>query len=199
MNVSKELKRDTEVALTQNSTSNAGSTTVARQTRGLEGWIQTNVDAHTGYTAGAYLTDPGTASTDGTQRAFTETLLKTALQSAYTSGGSPELIMVPPAAKQTFSTFTGNSTRFKDADATLNAAISIYVSDFGTLQAVPNRFMATRDVFVLQSDKLAIAYLRPFMTKEIAATGDAEKRELIVEYCLECRAPKAHGAIYDVQ
>ena len=108
--------------------------------------------------------------------------------------------MLPPALKQTFSGFTGNATRFdKSEDAKLYASVDYYVSDFGTLQAVPNRFQATRDVFILQSDKLAIAYLRPFMTKEIASTGDAEKRELIVEYCLECRAPKAHGVVYDVQ
>ena len=59
--------------------------------------------------------------------------------------------------------------------------------------------MAVRDVFLLQSDKLAVAYLRPFSTKELGVTGDNEKRELIVEYTLECRAPKAHGVIYDVQ
>jgi len=75
----------------------------------------------------------------------------------------------------------------------------VYVSDFGELSAVPNRFMATRDVFVLQSDKLAIAYLRPFSPVELAKTGDADKRQLIAELTLECRAPKAHGAVYDVQ
>jgi hypothetical protein len=59
--------------------------------------------------------------------------------------------------------------------------------------------MRTRDVFILQSDKLAVAYLRPFFAKDLAPTGDAEKKELIVEYTLECRAPKAHGAVLDVQ
>ena len=197
-NVSKELKRDTEVALTQNSTSNAGSTTVARQTRGLEGWIQTNVDAHTGYTAGAYLTDPGTASTDGTQRAFTETLLKTALQSAYTSGGSPELIMVPPAAKQTFSTFTGNSTRFKDADATLNAAISIYVSDFGTLKIVPNRFQRARTVFILDMDYWALAELTAPSMQDLPNTFDGVGKVLVTEYTLEAKQEKASAAVRDI-
>jgi hypothetical protein len=43
-----------------------------------------------------------------------------------------------------------------------------------------------------------VAYLRPFQTFELAKTGDAEQRELVVEYTLECRAPKAHGAVYDV-
>jgi hypothetical protein len=63
---------------------------------------------------------------------------------------------------------------------------------------VPNRFQRTRDVFILQSDKLAVAYLRPFASIDLAKTGDADQKELLVEYCLECRAPKAHGAVYDI-
>jgi hypothetical protein len=38
------------------------------------------------------------------------------------------------ANKQTISTFTGNATRYKEAeDSKLNAAIDVYVSDFGEL------------------------------------------------------------------
>ena len=59
-------------------------------------------------------------------------------------------------------------------------------------------FQLSRDAFILQSDKISINYLRPFMTKDLAATGDAEKKEIIVEYTLEMRAPKAHGAVYDL-
>ena len=197
-NVSKELKRDTEVALTQNSTSNAGSTTVARQTRGLEGWVLTNVDAHTGYTTGSYLTDPGTAPTDGTQRAFTETLLKTALQAAYTSGGTPELIMVSPSAKQTFSTFGGNATRFKEADQTLSASISIYVSDFGTLKVVPNRFIRPRTAFVLDMDYWALAELTAPSMQDLPNTFDGVGKVLVTEYTLEAKQEKASAAIRDI-
>lgn len=197
-NVSKELKRDMETALTQNSTSNAGSTTVARQTRGLEGWILTNVDAHTGYTTGSYTTDPGTAPTDGTQRAFTEALLKTALQSAYTQGGTPEMIMVSPAAKQTFSTFTGNSTRFKDADQTLNAAISVYVSDFGTLKVVPNRFQRARSVFILDMDYWALAELTAPTMQDLPNSYDGVGKALVTEYTLEARQEKASAMVRDI-
>lgn len=197
-NVSKELKRDTEVALTQNSTSNAGSTVVARQCRGLEGWVLTNVDAHTGYVTGNYLSDPGTAPTDGTQRAFTEALLKTALQAAYIAGGTPELIMVPPAAKQTFSTFTGNSTRFKDADQTLNAAISIYVSDFGTLKIVPNRFQRARTVFILDMDYWALAELTAPSMQDLPNTFDGVGKVLVTEYTLESKQEKASAAVKDI-
>lgn len=197
-NVSKELKRDMETSLTQNSTSNAGAAGTARQSRGLEGWVLTNVDAHTGYTTGAYLTDPGTAPTDGTPRGFTETLLKTALQSAYTQGGNPELIMCSPAAKQTFSTFTGNATRFKEADNTLNASISVYVSDFGTLKVVPNRFQRARTVFILDMDYWALAELTAPTMQDLPSTFDGVGKALVTEYTLESKQEKASAAVRDI-
>jgi len=189
---SAEIKRDMETDLTQLDV----SATSPRQSRGLRGWVVDNVNRNGG-TLASYTGNTG--YTAGTQRAFTEAQIKDVLQQCYTAGGEPDMIMLPPAAKQTFSSFSGNATRMdKSEDAKLYAAVDFYVSDFGTIEAVPNRFMATRDVFLLQSDKLAIAYLRPFFTKELAPTGDAEKREIIVEYTLECRAPKAHGAVYDI-
>lgn len=187
-----EIKRDMELGLTQNDV----LATSPRSSRGLRGWVVDNVNRNGG-TLASYTANTG--YTAGTQRAFTEAQVKDVLQQVFTAGGEPDAIMLPPAAKQTFSGFTGNATRFdKSEDAKLYSSVDFYVSDFGTLQCVPNRFQATRDVFVLTSDKLAVAYLRPFQTIELAKTGDAEQRELVVEYTLECRAPKAHGAIYDV-
>lgn len=190
---SAELKRDMEVGMTQN----AVSATAPRQSRGAVGWIVDNVDSGVGYVAANYVTN--TAQTDGTLRALTEAMLKNVLQKAFTAGGEPDVILLPPLAKQTFSSFSGNSTRFdKGEDAKLYAALDVYVSDFGEIKAIPSRFQRTRDVFVLQSDKWSLAYLRPFSTVELAKTGDAEKREIIVEYSVECRAPKANAAIYDI-
>ena len=188
-----ELKRDAETNLTQSDV----LATSPRSFRGLRGWVVDNVNRNGG-TLASYTGNTG--YTPGTLRSFTESQVKDVLQQVYTAGGEPDTIMLPPALKQTFSGFTGNATRMdKSEDKKLYASVDVYVSDFGELSAVPNRFMATRDVFVLQSDKLAIAYLRPFSTVELAKTGDADKRQLIAELTLECRAPKAHGAIYDVQ
>lgn len=186
---------DMEYGLTQNNV----LATSPRSTRGLVGWVVDNVDAATAgtaYVAANYVNN--TAQTDGTPIAFTEARVKNVLQKCFTAGGEPDVILLPPAAKQTFSTFTGNATRMdKSEDSKLYASIDVYVSDFGEIKAVPSRFQRTRDVFLLQSDKWAIAYLRPFTTVEIAKTGDAEQRQIIVEYALEARAPKANGAVYD--
>lgn len=191
--VSLELKRDIELGLTQNGV----LATSPRQSRGLPGWVVDNVDTGVGYVAASYTGN--TAQTDGAQMAFTEARMKNVLQKIYVAGGMPDTVMLPPAAKQTFSSFTGNATRLdKSEDAKLYASVDVYVSDFGELKAVPNRFQRTRDVFILQSDKWAVAYLRGFQTIELAKTGDADLREVLAEYTLEARAPKASGAVYDV-
>lgn len=189
-----EIKRDMESSATQLDV----TATAPRQVRGLLGWCYDNSSNGGGsYVAASYTGNTG--QTNGTTRAFTESQVKSVLQLIYTAGGEPDTIMMPPAMKQTFSTFTGNATRMdKSEDGKLYSSIEIYVSDFGEIKAVPNRFMRTRDVFVLQSDKWAISYLRPFTTIDLAKTGDAEQKQLVVEWTVEARAPKANGAIFDL-
>lgn len=194
----KALKRDQETALTQNTTAVAGSTGVARQTRGLEGWVGgTNAVLGTGGVAANGYTN--TAPTDGTQAAFTESMLKSAAQKAFTSGGMPGMLMVGPTQKQTVSTFTGNSTRMdKGEDQKLFAAISIYVSDFGEVKVVPNRFQRNRTAFLLQMDLFQVNALRSYQVIDLAKTGDADKRLLLVEYGLQSNEEAASSAIRDL-
>lgn len=189
-----ELRNDMEVALVQNGVAVTGA---ARQLRGLIGWFGDNVDAGAGYVAPNYRTN--VAQTDGTQAAFTEARLKNVLQKVYTAGGNPTVIMLPPLAKQTFSTFTGgNNRQDKSEDKKVTAAVDVYVSDFGELKAVPNRRMRARDVAILQPDMWAVDYLRPFFTKDLAATGDSTRKQIIVEYTLEAKNPAANGAVVDI-
>jgi hypothetical protein len=42
-----------------------------------------------------------------------------------------------------------------------------------------------------------VAYLRAFEPQEIGRVGDAITRDIISEYTLEMRAPKAHSLIAD--
>ena len=209
---SAELKRDMEAALISSangvagavsnattSATHAGSTSAARVLRGLEGWIATNVDLGATGVAPVYTMGSWAAPTDGTQRAFTEAQLKNVLQLIYAQGGEPDMIMVGAPQKQTFSTFTGGSTRFdKSEDKSITASVDVYISDFGTLQVVPNRFQRTRTAFVLETEKWALATLRSFETTDLAKTGDADKKLITVEYTLEARQEKSSGAIKDL-
>lgn len=187
-----ELRRDMESSATKLDV----TATAPRQVRGLVGWVVDNVD-NNGGTLASYTGNTG--RTKGTAIPFTEARLKNVLQKIFTAGGEADSILLPPGAKQTFSTFTGNATRFdKSEDAKLYASVDVYVSDFGEIKAIPSRFQDANDVFILQSDKWSIGYLRPFQTIELAQTGDALQRELVVEWTVEARAPKANGAVYDV-
>ena len=192
----KELRRDMESSLLANNAEVAGNATTARETGGIESWINTNTSVGGGGTAGSL---GNTARTTGTDRALTETLLKVQLKSCWDNGGDPECIMVTSFNKQTVSGFTGNASRFKTAeDKTLAAAIDVYQSDFGDLEIIPNRFQVSDSCLILQKDMWAVAYLRPVSIVNLAKTGDSERRQLIVEFALESRNEKASGAVFDV-
>ena len=192
----KELKRDLEASLTSNNAEVTGSATAARVAGGLRSWVATNDNMGTSGTSGGA---GNTAAGNGTQRVFTESLLKSVIKSVWNAGGNPTMIMVGPFNKQKLSGFTGNSTRFDaGADATLYTSVDVYASDFGQLQVVPNRFSRDRDAWVLDMDYWGVAFLRDFTMHDIAKTGDADKRQLLLEATLESRNEAASGVVADV-
>ena len=200
---SAELKRDIETILTANQGRSAGDASTARQLGAMLSWIKTNTSKSSGTTAGADPTTVGVSTrTDGTQRAFTETILKDVIQKVYTSGGNPKILMVGPFQKQAVSAFAGIAAqRFMapaNAPTTIIGAADVYMSDFGTISVVPNRFMRTRDALVLDPEYAAVAYLRPFATNELAKAGDAEKTQILAELTLEMRNEAAHGIAADL-
>ena len=199
-----EMKRDMEKMLLDNVAASAGSSGTARATAGLPAHLTSNVSRGTG---GANPTTSGTgeagfpnaAATDGTQRAITETLLKNVIKSCWDNGAEPQIVLCGSSQKQTISTFTGNATRFKDAtDGALNAAIDLYVSDFGQLQVVPARHIRSRDVFVLDPNYAEVAYLQTAKQEALAKTGLSERRLISAEYGLAVTSQKAHGVIADI-
>ena len=197
--MAQELKRDMELILLESTAEAAGDSSTARKLGSINAWTTTNISLGAGGTAAGTALKGDTKRTDGTQRPFTEALLKESLKLCWDSGGDPECIMLGSFNKQIASGFTGNATRFKGAeDKSLMAAIDIYDSDFGELQIIPNRFQRARDVHILQKDMWAVAYLRPFQLWDLAKTGDTERKQLLVEYTLEARNEAASGAVYDV-
>lgn len=197
----KELKRDIETSLLANKGAAAGSTSSARKTGSLLAWIKTNVDKDAGGVNPVYTTVPTDVRTDGTQRAFTEAITKNVLQLAYANGANISTIMVGPFNKQTFSGFSGvvelmaNQGR---AQATIIGAANTYVSDFGTLDVVPNRFQRARDALFIDWNMVQVNYLRPFDTTELAKTGEADKRLLSAEYGLQVNNQKGLGIAADL-
>jgi hypothetical protein len=196
---SKSLKRDMETALTQNVAKSAGSTSAARKSGGLETWTSTNVSRGSGSPVGSGA-GAGAAPVDaGTKRAFTETILKAVIQSTYSSGGDPSVLMVGPFNKGVVSGFTGRSSaRQMIGESKIQAAADLYASDFGDLKVIPNRFQRETSAFVLDPEYWSVAYFRDFKQEDVAKTSDANKKALLVEYSLIAKNEAASGICADL-
>lgn len=196
-----ELKRDIEAVLTANNARVAGNSSTAPETAGLGAWITSNTNK-AGDGTDPTAADGTDARGDGTQRDFTEAMLKDVMQQTWSAGGNPSILMVGPFNKQAVSAFTGIAAqRYQapsDAPTTIIGAADIYLSDFGAVTTVPNRFQRDRDAFVLDPEYASVCYLRPVQQVELAKTGDAEKRMLIAEFGLKVLNEEAHGGIFDL-
>ena len=200
--VSAELKRNIELTLLSNQVTATGNSSTARTLGGLQAWLNTNYDG-----AGTAGSGGTTARVEGTNRTFTETILKTVVAEVYTAGGTPKVLMVNPAHKQLVSAFAGIAAQRYMAPSneptTIIGAADVYMSDFGTISVVPNRFMNSTNAgdetaFLVDPDMAAVAYLRPFETIELAKTGDSEKTQLLAELTLEVKNQAAHGIMADL-
>jgi hypothetical protein len=209
----KELKRDMEGMLLDNVSAAAGSSGTARRTAGLPAFLRTNTVFEAGGAdptlSGTTEGFPNAAATPGTTPVvFAEADLNEVIEQIWNEGGSPSIIMCNGGNKRRISSaFTGNATRYKDAiDKKLVNSVDFYDSDFGELTVVPNRFMRTSNptadndcynVFVLDPEYAAVAYLDQVQQKPLAETGHSVSRLIWAEYGLQVDNEKAHGIIRD--
>lgn len=201
----RELRLDLEAIALMNRGGRAGGSAQTPQTAALGSWVRTNTDFGTGgVDPSAPATDsaPSAGRTDGTQRAFTETLLKNVLQSTFDNGAKPSVLMVGSHNRQVASDFPGIVSRTFDVSrpqpAVAIAAIDVYVGNFGTLKIVPNREQRARDAWLVDPEFAQIAFLRSFRTTELAKTGDATKRMLLVDWGLKVKNEAAFGLVADL-
>ena len=156
----KELKRDMERAFVGVENAKvAGNSSTARETASVGTWYGGNKPG-TSSAAGNFSTNgspsatpAGTGATaiaGGSNRTFTEALLKAGLLKAFELGGEPETVMMSPSHKQLASAFNGVATKYKDAsDRVSIGTTDIYVSDFGEVAFVPNRHQQANRVDIL--------------------------------------------------
>lgn len=197
-----ELRRDMEAIMFATNQAYANSST--RTLRSFEAWIRTNTSRGPG---GANPADPtvtpGTTATDGTQRAFTETLLKAAKKACFDAGSNPSKLVVGSSAKEALSGFTGRAGQTIDVDRRMvTNNVTQYDSDFGILAVIPHPYLrsAGRTVLGIDPKYLKVAYLsgRKFKSIKLGTVGDGETREILSEYTLEVCNEKAHFVIADL-
>lgn len=200
-----EIKRDIEAMIVSANPAVAPTTAVAGKSGGLG--VQNNANTEHGvggstaaWTSGA----PTTAPTPGTGRAFTETLLKAAVQKTYIASGEvPRMVIMSPNHKGVFSGFAGIAVNryqvSKKEQGRIIGGADVYMSDFGELEIVPHYLMAgSTDVHLCNTDYAEVAYLDGFRTEELGKSGDSERVLVTADCGLAIRAPKAFAKISDL-
>lgn len=215
------LRRDIEKILTSDQ---AKSTSGNRKAATLSSWI-TNTSLGASATANGSFTGDGSdlpvtdAAEDttpadgiaddwGTPRALSVDLIETVMQAAYEDGGNPSLMVMSPIQKRKFSTAAitsqGTSTINNQVNMTTPKAgtsvssISVFLSDFGQLDTVVDRFMPNERVYLLDPEFAEYVTLpgRDFVKQDLAKEGDSTRGFVLSEFSMQISAPKAHGAIY---
>jgi hypothetical protein len=209
-----ELRKDVEYVCVgvnkskQEGTGNAGGSPTARQCAPVLAWLgatnsnkeATGIDP-AGDGTGTGQTDTTEGRTDGVARPFTEAMLQDVIDQIYLSGGSPDMIMAPTTQKRVITnTFKGSADSRENMtnDKRIVNAVDFYEGDYGTLAVVPNRYMRTTDVFVLDSDMWSVDYYRPYFTQDLAKTGDNDKKQMIVEWTLTSKEEASSGGVFDL-
>ena len=128
---SAELKRDIEAIALSNQGGVSGAT---RKTAAILSWLRTNTSKGAGGADPSAPTNgtPLSGRTHGTQRDFTEAMLKDVVQQCWREGANPKILMVGPSNKQTVSTFPGIAAQRHNAQGakptTIIGAADVYVN-----------------------------------------------------------------------
>jgi hypothetical protein len=170
---SAEVKRDLEhacVGLAQAAT--AGSSGVARLLTSFYSQVATANKSATG----------------GTSTIPTEAVFLASLQTAFTAGADPSVAMVTPTNSLTIADFAKASGRyrtFKEGDKNITNVVDLYVSPFGTVKVVINRFIKDKDTYIFDPANWKLAVFRNWFRETLAKTGDNTMMMIVGEFGLK--------------
>jgi len=219
----KELKRNMETMLLDDTLKTIASSGSARATASVGTWMGGPILLETPVLDGTQATvvglqnlGAGSVGPDGTTApaavagsttAITLAGINETVSRIWDKGGTPDVIMCDGPTKQTISSSSvggsvvadpiGNNSGGKAITA-INA-VDVLVTDFGTFKIVPNRFSVATFAYFFDYDLWSIDYLRPFRTETLAKSGDSVKQLLIAEYGLRSKNGFGNGQLRGVK
>jgi len=211
---SDDLKRDCEKAITSFRSPVDADSGTAPLTAGIPTWIRTNRDNETGGSpnSGADPTlsngEPVVGTDDSSTDPMDESRFLALLADCYDAGGNPDMVSVVPDQKQQMSLFFFSSnariaTQYQDHKSNPSSglqvagAVDYYVSDFGVLAIVPNRFQRSTDVLILDTSLWEIGTFRGYEVQHMGKDGDHERYALIHDFCLISRDESGSANLAD--
>lgn len=184
----KELKRDMEFAFVGTTQAKA-ITSGARMTASFQAQVHTD------------------NIIDKSSSAVTAADLDEVLTRIFEAGGTPEYVMCHPRVRNALVKVLsekGFVQRDISDKKTLVNDIQVYVSPVGEVRLVNNDLVkfdkASRvgDIIIFDSSMWSVETLRPYRLEDLAKTGDAEARLLVVECGLKNKNQKSAGIIRNV-
>lgn len=203
MKAGREIRTDQESRFVGNYASVAAAAGVAGKTAGSLAWLSTNTSLGSTGANGGFSAGIVAAATNGTQRTYTEALLKTILQSIWVQGGNAKMVITNGTQKQNEAAFAGLAVNRVDnspngGQLTIVAGADVYLSDFGKIAFVPDRFASARDALIVDPEYWDIAVGEALTPFDLATTGLASRKALRTEVALRCLNEKASGVVRDL-
>ena len=183
-----QVRRDLEHAMVgTQQTADAGNSTTARKLTSYQAQIDASVIKYTG---------AGPAALD-------ETTLLSALQASYENGAEPDVVSVTPSNSLIVAAFAKASGRYRvinddrDTNKRVVNAVDLYVSPFGTVKVILNRFQHSGDTLVYDTSMWVQTTLRAWFRETLAKTGDAMKMQIVGEFGLKHKNKKASALVVE--
>jgi len=120
------------------------------------------------------------------------------IHTIWDSGGVPTAIVTTGKMAQDISNLYADRVRANVQTTVGGVNITSIVNPLGVgpIAIIPHRMVADGEYFMLDTTRIGLGYLRPFLMKSLADDGDADKRWLGGDYTLELMNEKAHAYRY---
>jgi hypothetical protein len=199
---SEELKRDFERALVGVSQASVtGDDSTARKFASYDQQVAAT-GVYTTNGTGGLLNDPLVAQTAAVIR---EDALMAVAQALYTAGADPSVLMIKPSDaliipqwQRSSATGYARTTRVDNGDKSLVNVVDTYMSPFGELKVVMNRFQITSEALVFDPSMWKKLVLRNWFRYTLSKTGDSTNVQIVGEFGLKHKNQAASGAIINL-
>jgi hypothetical protein len=179
----KELKRDFEYILFATAEQASGDVSAVPVMQSVYSW-----QVCCGVTSGGH--SILTATTCAT---MSESSFNIGLQNIWTQGGSPNTVYVNAPLKRVLSSWATSSSRVWTGDKKIVNTMSVYESDFGVLETVLDRYVASNMVYILDDNLYKKAILVPVKAVPLAKRGLGVDNMLWTQWTIEARNPSGSG------
>lgn len=169
----------------------------------LEKTLIMGVKAQVGNGSSTYRTMGGLWSMISTNRtsdsgSIDTTAIEADIKKIWDAGGIPRAILCSGGMAQSISNLYASRV-INDVLTTIGGfKVTSIINPLasGPIAIIPHRLVAEGEYFMLDTERIALGYLRPFYMKPLAQDGDAEKRWIGGDYTLELMNETAHAYRY---